>query len=64
MGAGKAVVYAILVLLMYLPLAPGVSQSLRGWSLYAYWTLIGLVALAFSSLTSWGSTRERGVSRR
>ncbi len=50
----RAIAYAVLVLLMYLPLAPTASRILQGWTLYIYWTLIGLATLVFSSLTRWG----------
>ncbi len=42
--------YAVLVALMYAPYA--VLREAAGWSLYLYWTIVALAALA----TAWAAT--------
>jgi hypothetical protein len=47
---GLAII-TILLLLMYVPI---ILNSPKGWILYAYWTLIAVIALAFGASVKWG----------
>ncbi|MEB3760215.1 MAG: hypothetical protein GSR72_00475 [Desulfurococcales archaeon] len=46
-----AIIYLVLLLLMYLPLY---SEHPTGWGLYIYYVTISLVALATGYLSNWG----------
>ncbi len=46
-----AIIYLVLLLLMYLPLY---TERPTGWGLYTYYVIVSLVALATGYLSNWG----------
>lgn len=51
-----AAAYSLLLALMYL-VPYSILEEARGWSLYAYWAILGLLALVLS----WAATRGWGA---
>ena len=46
-----AIIYLVLLLLMYLPLY---IEHPTGWGLYIYYVIVSLVALATGYISKWG----------